>query len=87
VACRVVQAQTLLRVFFNQEVAAITLDDGGHGDIGFPAGIHALIIVVPTGKKRPERDFGTKKVLKMANSILYISCNGYYWILIAPARS
>jgi hypothetical protein len=62
-------------VFFDQEVAAITLDDGGHGDIGFPAGIHAPIIVVPTGKKTPWHDFGTKKVPKMAGSILYISCN------------
>jgi len=44
VACRVVQAQTLLGVFFDQEVAAIALDDGGHGDIGFPASVHLGII-------------------------------------------
>ena len=39
-AGRVVQAQAFLSVFFDQQVAAITLDDGGHGDVGFPSCIH-----------------------------------------------
>lgn len=44
VARRVVQAQALWRVFFNQEVAAIALNDGGHGDTGFPTDSHFPII-------------------------------------------
>jgi hypothetical protein len=36
-AGRRVQAQAVGRIFFHQQKTAVTFDDCGHGDIGFPS--------------------------------------------------
>jgi hypothetical protein len=41
---RVVQAQALWGVFFDQQVSALFFNDGGDRDIGFPACVHVVII-------------------------------------------
>jgi hypothetical protein len=41
-ACRVVQAQTLGGVLFNQEVATVFFNNGRHRDTGAPTRVHIL---------------------------------------------
>ena len=43
---RIVQAQALWRLFFNQQIAALMLNDGGHRHTGFPTNCHGLILAV-----------------------------------------
>ena len=44
VARRVVQAQALRRVFFDQQVTTLAFNDGGDGDTGLPTLVHLHII-------------------------------------------
>jgi hypothetical protein len=67
---RIVQAQTVGRLLLDQQKAPLAFDDGGHGDMGFPAVCHAelslgtgVLAAVSAGSQGTMRPAGTPRKL------------------------